>query len=95
MERNEVSIQEVRTYCFLLKNKDRWVSHREMAEGSDISERTARSYTLKLVKIGILDLAEVFPSHRYRLSEKAAKRNAAYINRLEQACSVFGIDLPG
>jgi hypothetical protein len=27
-------------------------------------------------RLGLVDLAEVFPAHRYRWSEKAAKRNA-------------------
>lgn len=46
---------------------------------------------MKLVDLGLLDQAEVFPAHRYRLSSKADKRNKSYLQRLERAAEVFGI----
>jgi hypothetical protein len=46
---------------------------------------------LKLTRMGILECAEVFPAHRYRMAEKAGKRNGGYVTRLEQVCEIFGL----
>lgn len=91
MERNEVSIHEVRIYQAFLAKPAEWLSAVEIAELANVAPRTARAHTSKLTKLGILDLAEVFPAHRYRLSEKASKRNVAYLQRLIQASEVFGV----
>jgi hypothetical protein len=48
---------------------------------------------LKLVRLGIVDQAEVFPAHRYRLSTHAAKRNRGYADRITRAAEVLGIPL--
>jgi hypothetical protein len=45
------------------------------------------------VDANIVDQAEVFPAHRYRLSKKARKRNINYIQRLERAAEVFGLKI--
>jgi DNA-binding IclR family transcriptional regulator len=91
MERNEVSLHEARIFLALERAGGGWLTNREIAEAAGVAGRTARAHSLRLVRLGILDLAEVFPAHRYRLSEKAAKRNTAYFQRLRQACEVFGI----
>ncbi len=91
MERSEVSIHEIRVFNVFRANPGRWMSNHDVAAKTEgIAHRTVRAHTGKLVKAGILDQAEVFPGHRYRLSEMAAKRNPAYTRRLEQAASVFG-----
>lgn len=90
MERNEVSIHEVRVYV-ALKAAGGWMTNAEIAEAAEVAPRTARAHSLKLVRLGVLDLAEVFPAHRYRLAEHARKRNAAYTQRLEAAREVFGL----
>ena len=91
MERNEISIHETRAFAALVNNKDRWITSNDLAGESLIAQRTARAFLLKFTKLGIVDLAEVFPAHRYRLAEKAGKRNAGYVGRLEKARLVFGI----
>lgn len=92
MERNEISIHEASIYTSLLKAGN-WMTNREIAKASTrpVAERTVRHHTKRLVALGLLDLAEVFPAHRYRASDMANKRNAAYVNRLKAACEVFGI----
>jgi DNA-binding transcriptional ArsR family regulator len=92
MEKNEISIHELKVVNALRFNPDRWLGNRDITKmiGS-ISERTVRAHTLKLVKLGLLDQAEVFPSHRYKWSDKARKRNAAYVTRIDKAAEVFGI----
>lgn len=91
MERNEVSIHEVRLFKALQARSGKWATAKEMSDEAEIAGRTARAHLTKFVGLGIVDVAEVFPAHRYRLAEKADKRNAAYINRLKAAASVFGL----
>lgn len=91
MERNEISIHETRAFVAFLKNKERWITSKELAKEAGIAERTARAFCLKFTQLGLVDLAEVFPAHKYRLSEKASKRNAAYFGRLDRAREVFGL----
>lgn len=93
IEKNEISIQEAKFYA-TIKNisKDRWVTAREVKDMAEIGGSSSRIYALKLTKLGILDLAEVWPAHRYRVSDKASKRNKAYLQRLENALEVFSIN---
>lgn len=92
MEKNEVSIHEARVFSVFLANPKEWLTSKEIAEKADVAQRTARAHCLKLVQLGILDQAEVFPSHRYRMAEKADKRNRGYFDRVKQAMEIFGID---
>ncbi len=91
MEKNEVSLHEVKVYRLFAANPERWISNREVAAEAHVAQRTARAHTLKLVNLGLLDQAEVFPSHRFRFSETASKRNKTYTQRLDHAASVFGL----
>jgi hypothetical protein len=87
-EKNEISEQEVKFYCAL---NGEWKTSSKLAEMAKISPRTSRMYSLKFVRLGLADRAEVFPAHRYRLSDKAGKRNISYVQRLEEARAVFGL----
>ncbi len=89
-EKNEVSLHEVKAYL-ALKASGSWMTSKEIAAATGIAERTARAHALKLVNLGIFDQAEVFPAHRYRLAQTASQRNRGYVQRLEQACEVFGM----
>lgn len=88
METSEISIHQSRIYEFV-KSAGRWVTSREIASGADVAERTARAHALKFVRLGVFDQAEVFPAHRYRLSELAGKRNISVVRRLEAAREIF------
>ncbi len=87
MENSEVSIHELK----VLKAAAEWTTSKEIAAAAGVAPRTARHHCLRLVKLGVFDVAEVFPSHRYRLSPSADKRNFGYMNRLREAASVFGL----
>jgi DNA-binding IclR family transcriptional regulator len=89
-ERSEVSLHEIKVLHALMSNPDKWLTHKEISQTSRVNERTTRAHTLRLVKLGMLEKAEVFPAHKYRWSAKASKRNAAYAQRIEQAIQVFG-----
>ena len=88
METNEISAHEVRVFLFL-KDSGRWVTAKETAKNASVAPRTARFHLLKLSRLGLLDSAEVYPGHRYRLSDKAPKRNPAYFARIIKAAEIF------
>lgn len=93
MEKSEISVHELRICAFLRSPPDKWSTNNEIAQAASVSPRTARAHTLKLVKLGMIDQAEVFPAHRYRWSDKAEKRNASYWTRLKMAAEVFGLSV--
>jgi DNA-binding IclR family transcriptional regulator len=88
MERNEISLHQVKVYQCVAASK-RWMTNAEIAHVAGVASRTARHHTKMLVTLGIFDQAEVFPTHAYRLSEKAKQRNTGYLLRLERAQEVF------
>lgn len=73
MERNEVSLHEVKLFLALKEAGAAW-STKALAAAAGVAERTARAHMLKLVKLNIADLAEVFPAHRYRLADGWPRR---------------------
>lgn len=92
MENNEISQHEVLIFNVLKTNKGRWMTNGEIQKAvKSVAERTVRKHTKRLVDLGLLDLAEVFPAHKYRLSEKAMQRNTAYTKRLQNAVEVFSV----
>lgn len=92
VERNEISRHEVEVFRVLLLHRTAWKTNRELAADCDrVAYRTVRATTHKLVKLGLLDQAEVFPAHKFKLAEKAEKRNRGYFDRLKQAGEVFGL----
>lgn len=92
-ERSEISRHELLIYKAFVDNKDKWLTNQGIAEmlTGSVAIRTVRLHTLRLVKLGILDLAEVFPAHRFKASIKAHRRNLNYVTRLKKALEVFGM----
>lgn len=90
MERNEISLHEARLFLEL-KKANNWKTSKELATLAKISDRTARAHLLRFSRIGILDCAEVYPGHRYKLAKKADKRNSGFLRRIEAAVEVFGL----
>lgn len=90
MEKNEISLHEIKVYRSL-KEAGKWMTNKDIHAATKIPLRTVCFKTKKFVDLNICDLAEVFPGHRYRLSEMAEKRNSSYIKRLETAAEVFGV----
>lgn len=88
-EKAEISIHECR--IFLALDTDSWKTATQISKISKTARRTSSYHLLRFCKLGIADLAEVFPAHRYRLSIKAHRRNHAYLTRITQALEVFGL----
>ena len=93
LERNEVSVHEARVYV-MVKSHEGWVSCNELIEKLKgvVAPRTVRAHMTKFQNLNLLDVAEVFPGHRYRWAKKADKRNNGYLKRLDMAVEVFGLD---
>ena len=90
MESNEISYHEVEVMRVLKGAPDKWWSNGEIAAAvRKVSPRTVRAKTAKFVSLGMCDVAEVFPHHMYRWSEKAKQRNSAYLARLDKAAEVL------
>jgi hypothetical protein len=92
MERNAVSIHEVRVFQCFTAAPSQWFTAAQVAEVAGVAARTARAHALKLVQLGILDQLAVFPAHRYKLAVKADKRNKGYYQRLIQAAEIFSLE---
>lgn len=91
-ERAEVSVHEVKVFAALSDKK--WQSIYDVSKKSGIPRKTCQTHIHRFVNLNLIDLAEVFPRHHYRVSKLIAKRNVSYLNRLKQAAEVFGIKLP-
>jgi hypothetical protein len=89
MESNEISLHQLKVFEFV-RDSRRWVTVDEIKVGAGVARRTAHQHAVNLVRLGLFDQAEVFPCHRYRLSEFADQRNKGYMLRLAQARDVFG-----
>lgn len=86
-ETNEVSIHAVRVFTAL--EAGTWMTAAQLATEAKVAPRTARLYCRRFVDAGIVELAELYPQHRYRLAPKADRRNKAYVLRLRQARDAF------
>ena len=92
VERNEISEHEMKIFSILRSSPERWMTSKEIGQlCSSVALRTVRLHMQRFVKLGIVDLAEVFPAHRYKFSDKSAQRNKAYALRLEKAAEAFGV----
>lgn len=90
VERGEISLHQLKVFNFV-KSQDGWTTAKDIAAGAGVAERTARHHARVLVHLGVFDRAEVFPAHRYRLSDKVNKRNKSYMLRIEEARQAFGL----
>lgn len=92
MEPSEISLHLVKIYrC--LSQSHAWMTNKHIAEATGVSLRRTSHHTKTLVGLGILEQAEVYPGHRYRVAEKADKRNGSYLARLKQAEEIFQDEL--
>lgn len=88
-----VSIQEARVFLVLRQNAGKWLSsHAIAAQALGVALRTVRAYTTKYARLGLVEVARVFPGHRYRLKEKAAEIDSDLFRRIEKAVDVFGLE---
>lgn len=80
---NRISLHELRFYAAITEGVPQWMTSADLAKKAAISPRAARAYATKFAKLGILDVASVFPARRYRLAVKPPS-SSDYVKRLEQ-----------
>jgi hypothetical protein len=88
METNEISLHQVRIFEFV-RNADGWVSMKDVVTGTGSKRETVGVHLRRFVKLGLIDQAEVWPGHRFRVSALAEKRNKAMLERLDRAREIF------
>jgi predicted DNA-binding transcriptional regulator YafY len=88
MEFKEISSQLVAIIDHLESTKD-WVSVIDIAAETCISRSTVRSHIRKLLGLGIVNIARLYPGFRYRFSEKA-KLQPFWV-RIEEARAGFNL----
>jgi predicted transcriptional regulator of viral defense system len=89
-EKSTVSLHEVKVWRALRGKPGQWLTNEEIAKDSEVKVRTARQYTARFVKRGLLERAETFPAYRFRWVNKVAEPSA-YQQRIEAAIEVFGL----
>jgi len=91
-ERAEVSWHEVKIFAALSDKK--WMTVYDVSKKSGIPRKTCQNHIKRFCNLNLVDLAEVFPRHYYKLSKMIAKRNLSYLTRLKHAAEVMSIRLP-
>jgi predicted DNA-binding transcriptional regulator len=84
------SQHEVKVWLALRDKPDQWLTNSDIARESGVKVRTARQYTLRLFKQGVLERTETFPEYRYQLAPRSAVTDA-YRQRIEAAMKAFGL----
>jgi hypothetical protein len=90
METTEISIHQLKIFEFV-RDAPGWVSIKDISTGTSSARKTVDVHCRRFVSLGVFDQAEVWPGHRYRVSEMASKRNGSIMERLRKAAEVFGI----
>ena len=88
METAEISEHQVAVFEHLKDGA--WKTSAEVALATRIAGRTARHHLTKLVALGVLEEARIFPGHRYRLNGRPSARAAEFVKRLKDAGEIFG-----
>lgn len=88
-ERSEVSLHLVKVYKAVKDLDGKWITNKELAAKTGVALRTVSAHTLQLVHAGIVNQAEVFPAHRFQISEVKDKRNKTFFERLEKTLEIF------
>jgi hypothetical protein len=90
METNEISLHQVKIFEFVRK-ADRWVTMKDVVAATGSRRETVGNHLRRFVSLGLMDQAEVWPGHRFRVSVLAEKRNKAMLERLDRAKEIFGV----
>ena len=88
---NRISAHVVKLLLVFRRQPDHWLANGDVAEAAEISPRTVRLHTSRLVEIGVLDVERVHPASKFRLAREPGKAGRAYLERLERAREVLGL----
>jgi len=88
VETNEISLHQFKIYDALKKSQE-WLSMKDIVKQTGAARGTVGQHLRRFIKLGLVDQAEVWPGHRFRLSPHAEKRNKSLMERLEQSGKIF------
>jgi hypothetical protein len=88
---DRISAHEVRLLLVFRQQPGSWLANGEVARAAEISSRTARLHTSRLVELGVLDVERVHPASKFRLAKRPGEAGRAYLQRWEKAREVFGL----
>lgn len=92
MNTQEISIHQIKVFLCLKQHNKQWLTVADVAKETAVARRTSSEHLLRFVKLGVVDQAEVFPGHRFRLSRTArSTQQRHYLRRLNVAVGVFGL----
>ncbi len=95
-DRDQVSKQEVMIFR-TLRGAVAWTTSAALARAATVAGSTARLHLRRYVALGLVDVVQLHPGHRYRwVSKVPAGAAAAYLKRLKRASDILLIlPLPG
>lgn len=96
MGSKKISRHEVEVFHLLRLDREKWYSVQDLAAAlkeKNIADRTVRLHVSRFAQAGLLEIAEIFPAKRYRLSEKGG--DAGFRSKLEQTAAILGLHVNG
>ena len=91
--RGGMSAQEIAVFRTLMQAGKDWLSSREIAQDATpvVAPRTVRAILKGYADRGIVEWAQAFPGHRYRLSSNAP--GSEYASQVRRTAEVLGLSL--
>lgn len=77
-----ISEHEVKVFL-ALKGCGRWITAKDLAEKTNVANRTVRGHLTKFVKCGMADVIKQYPGYRYKLKLEPCAEAKAYIAEIE------------
>lgn len=75
-----------------LRKRGDWATAIEVAATSGVAGRTTRHHLTRLVKVGVVELVEAFPGHRYRWSTAPSEKCEAFVVKLDAVIGALGLE---
>ena len=88
----EIGPHLLRTFSFV-QEAGRWVTITDIAEGANVSRRTANNHAQKFVALGVFEMVELAGGHRYRLADNAARKSRGLFDRLDAAREALNMNI--
>jgi hypothetical protein len=84
-----ISPHEVRLLLVFRQRAGDWLTNNAVAKAAEISPRTARAHTDRLVRLGVLEEQQVYPGPVFRLAGEPGEEAQGYLQRAEKAREIF------
>ena len=84
-----ISPHEVRLLLVFRRRADEWLTNNALAREAEVSPRTARAPTDRLVRMGVLEEQRLYPGPVFRLADEPGEEAREYLERVEKAREIF------